>query len=772
MVAARVASALRTSVPFSRVTPRSGDRTGMAQPNAAWGIEIGADSLKALRLERDGDSVSVSDFIVIPHKRVLSTPDVDPNDTIRITLGQFISQKSLENEHLVMSVPGHAAFARFAKLPPVEPKKVPDIVRFEAVQQIPFPIDEVEWDYQTFQSEDSPEIEVGIFAMTRDRVRQRLELYSEVGLSPETLTLSPVSVFNAMHYDLQLAKRSQPVVFIDIGTQATDVIVAEAGRCWIRTFPLGGTHFTEAIANAFKLNYAKADKLKREASTSKYAKQILQAMRPVFSDLLQDLQRSIGYYQSVHRDQELTEMIGLGSTFKIPGLRKFIGQQLQIQVGRLDEFRRISVAGREAAAFAEHAVNMATAYGLALQGIGLAPIDVNLVPVRILREQMWHSKTKWFAGAAAIFVAGSAAMLYHPVRASTQLSSGESAEVTRARQAGRTAVGELQSAVASAGVNARAVNGFQLLQNRGVWAFLLDDVSNALASANPQPELFGSDPAPIIEIPPGRRRLIELEALDTEYSYNAEQGARRFRVTASIRFTHDDPIEFVSETVTAWLAAHTDPEGTRAQVPYRIIPGSISSNHTLLDTRLTDASGREEAGEPARRPGPRVPTAPTAPAGGTAPAPGAGSGVSPGSGGIGLGGSSGRRTVGETTRAPGGSTGADPSGTGSSRRGADEPVRPPGAGDLGGAGTPWPTGDQERGRDSRSPALDQLAPIPGLRPILEEGVPVHRLPITFEIELIESRPASVPPEGEFGAFNSSGSEHLSGSSHASEDRLV
>ena len=92
---------------------------------------------------------------------------------VRLSLGQFISQKELEGEHLVMSVPAHAAFARFAKLPPVEPKKVPDIVKFEAVQQIPFPIEEVEWDYQTFQTEDSPEIEVGIFAITRDITARR-----------------------------------------------------------------------------------------------------------------------------------------------------------------------------------------------------------------------------------------------------------------------------------------------------------------------------------------------------------------------------------------------------------------------------------------------------------------------------------------------------------------------------------------------------------------------------------------------------------------------
>ncbi len=318
----------------------------MAQGKAAWGIEVGAYEIKAIRLQDGGPTgVEVTDFAVIKHKKVLTEPDIDQNEVIRLSLGQLISQKDLEGENLVMSVPGHSAFARFAKLPPVEPKKVPDIVKFEAVQQIPFPIEEVEWDYETFMADDSPEIEVGIFAITRERVQERLDMYAEVGLSPEMLTLSPVAFFNAVSYDHELDNHDNPVVYIDIGTLATDVIIADQGRCWIRTFPIGGTHFTEAIAEHFKLSYAKAEKLKMETSTSKYARNIMGAMRPIFSSLLQELQRSLDYFRSSHPNRELGNMIGAGSTFKIPGLRKFIGQQLQVEVNRLDEFRRISVPG-------------------------------------------------------------------------------------------------------------------------------------------------------------------------------------------------------------------------------------------------------------------------------------------------------------------------------------------------------------------------------------------------------------------------------------------
>ena len=57
---------------------------------------------------------------------------------------------------VAISVPGQSGLARFVKLPPVEEKKITDIVKFEAKQQIPFPLDEVVWDYQRSARASSP----------------------------------------------------------------------------------------------------------------------------------------------------------------------------------------------------------------------------------------------------------------------------------------------------------------------------------------------------------------------------------------------------------------------------------------------------------------------------------------------------------------------------------------------------------------------------------------------------------------------------------------
>ena len=111
----------------------------MPSSSDCWGIEVGAYAVKVMHLKRSGDQINVAAFDVIPHKQSLNAPDADPDETIRVALDQFLARHQVKGASVMISVPGHAAFARFAKLPPVEPKQIPDIVKYEAVQADPLP---------------------------------------------------------------------------------------------------------------------------------------------------------------------------------------------------------------------------------------------------------------------------------------------------------------------------------------------------------------------------------------------------------------------------------------------------------------------------------------------------------------------------------------------------------------------------------------------------------------------------------------------------------
>lgn len=376
----------------------------MARANSAWGIDVGVTSLKAVKLRRDGTEAAVEAFDVVEHDHFLTEPDVDRDEIIRHTLAKFLERNALKGEAVFVGVPGSSTFARFVKLPPVEAKKIPEIVRFEAIQQIPFPLEQVNWDYQTFTTPDSPEVEVGIFAMKKELVTQVMANFQSNGMTVHGVQMSPLAVYNAVNYDEMTGGKG--TIVLDIGAEHTDLIFVDSGRVWLRTINIGGNNFTDSLSKSFKVPFAKAEQLKRTAATSKYAKQIFQAMRPVFADLVAEIQRSKGFYDSSHRDSKLERIIGMGNPFKLPNLQKYIQQELKMEVVRLEGFQKIQVDSKLAAGLNEHILSMGGAAGLALQGLDMAAIDTNLLPMDIARQMLWRQKRPVFAAAAALIAIG------------------------------------------------------------------------------------------------------------------------------------------------------------------------------------------------------------------------------------------------------------------------------------------------------------------------------------------------------------------------------
>ncbi|MEZ6082812.1 MAG: type IV pilus assembly protein PilM [Phycisphaerae bacterium] len=370
----------------------------MAGPQTVWGIDVGKSAFKAVRLRAAGDGVEVVSTDYIEHSKIMSQQDADPDALWSSALEKFLAKNDITNDRIVIGVPGAQTLARFSKLPPVEnKKKIPDLVRYEADQQIPFDMDEVVWDYQVFEAEGNPDVEVGIFAIKRELIRDHLVHFDSQGIEANAVQAAPLASFNAMHFDGLVGESA--TIIIDIGTESTDLIIGTESSLWTRSIQLGGNNFTEALVKAFKLSFSKAETLKRTAATSKYARQIFQAMRPVFADLVQELQRSVGYYTATHRDVDIGKVYGMGNAFKLPGLQKYIKQNLQLDLIKIDNFSKIRIPSAEGSA--GDASNYSVAYGLALQGLDLGKVTSNLLPPEIAMASAWKKKRPFLAAAAA-----------------------------------------------------------------------------------------------------------------------------------------------------------------------------------------------------------------------------------------------------------------------------------------------------------------------------------------------------------------------------------
>jgi len=394
----------------------------MAKSDAVWGIDIGNCSLKALRCrpaEQDGRVVADA-FDYIEYPKILTQPGAEPSDLVNDALAEFLSRNNLRGDGVAISVPGQTGLARFVKLPPVESKKIPDIVKFEARQQIPFDLNDVIWDYQrmgggTEESGFLLETEIGLFAMKRDQVFRALEPFTRAGIEVDLVQLTPLALYNFMCFDqledLPPADEYDPdnpppsTVVLSMGTDATDLVITNGFRVWQRSIPVGGNHFTKALTKELKLTFAKAEHLKRNAATAEDPKAVFQAMRPVFNDLLTEVQRSIGYFSSLDRAAQVQRVLAMGNGIKLPGLRRYLAQSLGFEVARLEQYNKL--AGPEvlkAPAFQENQLCFPVCYGLALQGLKKSPLRTNLLPKEIVHDRLIGAKKPWAVASAAVLL--------------------------------------------------------------------------------------------------------------------------------------------------------------------------------------------------------------------------------------------------------------------------------------------------------------------------------------------------------------------------------
>ncbi len=425
----------------------------MAKSDAVWGIDLGNSSLKALRCRPGSEDGTVEalafDFIEYP--KILTQPGAEAAELTEAALKQFLSRNDLRGDKVAISVSGQNGLARFIKLPPVEAKKIPDIVNYEAKQQIPFDLDDVVWDYQKMRggSEEEGfalETEVGLFAMKRDQVYRSLEPFLSAEIEVDFVQLMPLALYNYMAFDQfhdlppddQYDAEDPPesVVVLSMGTDATDLVITNGYRVWQRSIPIGGNHFTRALTKDMKLTFAKAEHLKRNATAAEDPKAVFQAMRPVFNDLLMEIQRSIGYFTSTDRRAKIGRMVTLGNGMKLPGLRRYLSQNLGFDVLRIDSFR--GVTGPEVlgnSTFQDNQLCFGACYGLVAQAMGRGSIITNLVPGEILKARMIEAKKPWAVAAAAAVLLGCSLSFAGYSRALSTVNadtwSGAEAEVTR-----------------------------------------------------------------------------------------------------------------------------------------------------------------------------------------------------------------------------------------------------------------------------------------------------------------------------------------------------
>ena len=188
------------------------------------------------------------------------TQEATREQAMEKALQALMTELSVKPRDVNLCAPGFHTFSKFVKLPPVDTSKVTQIIQYEAQQNVPFPLEEVVWDYQILGATPTGELEVLLVAIKEDVVEGLFHAAEKAGLSLNLVDVSPAALCNAFRYNY--GDLDGCTMLLDIGAKTSNLLFFEKGNVYSRGINIGANSITQDFAKESKLSYDDAERIK------------------------------------------------------------------------------------------------------------------------------------------------------------------------------------------------------------------------------------------------------------------------------------------------------------------------------------------------------------------------------------------------------------------------------------------------------------------------------------------------------------------------------
>ncbi|MBQ6925307.1 MAG: type IV pilus assembly protein PilM [Kiritimatiellae bacterium] len=382
--------------------------------NRILALNIGASQITLAEFKvRAGESPVLLQYGSMP-LGVEPDSDTDSSAFVIDALRTLMKEKGIRPAPLLMSVSGQTVFPRFVKLPPVAKDKILQMVRYEAEQNVPFPIEEVVWDYQLIGDASSGEQNAMIVAIKTESAIALTNCVEAVGMEPEVVDVAPLAIANCVQ--ISYPDQDGCTMVLDIGARSTNLIFLEDGRVFYRTIPVAGNTITQEIAKSFGVDFQEAERMKREigfvalggvyASEDETADKLSKVIRNVVTRLHAEINRSINFYRSQQGGTVPTRALLTGGSCTISHMDTFFREKLKVDVDYLNPFASVEIGGHISQdAVGEDFYRLAEVIGLAMRKAASCFVEINLMPPDLVQKKTFRKRIPFLvAGAASMLV--------------------------------------------------------------------------------------------------------------------------------------------------------------------------------------------------------------------------------------------------------------------------------------------------------------------------------------------------------------------------------
>ena len=386
----------------------------MADLQTTVALNIGSQriSLAVFEVTKNGGLVLKS----YDSESIAADPAMDASriSQTRVAIGDLVSRTKLGKVKARYAISGQAVFTRFVKLPPLQDDNIEQLVTFEAQQHVPFPLQEVVWDYELIDGKSDKE--VVIVAIKGDALDEINGAVNDSGLGTLEVDVAPMALYNAFRYTY--GHLEEPVLLIDIGAKTSNLLYIEGNRVFTRSVNIGGVSITAAIAKEYNIPFAEAEHQKISngmvALGGGHTEQLDEAVaalamsiRNALSRLPAEIARTTNYYRSQHGGGAPRRVYLAGGGANLPYTLEFFQEKLNLPVEYFNPVQNVAIGkGVDSATVQREGHLMGELVGLGLRGIGKSEINIDLVPVVVEQTRAADRRKPQLIAAAAVLLVG------------------------------------------------------------------------------------------------------------------------------------------------------------------------------------------------------------------------------------------------------------------------------------------------------------------------------------------------------------------------------
>ncbi len=349
------------------------------------GVDIGSHMVKVVQMRRAGDSYeleSVGTAEIWPGGH----QDADPAALrqARIdALKRALEHGQIRARQSVSAVCGESIIVRYLQLPRMPEDELKKALQWEAEEYIPFRLNEVNIDSMILgmqEEGDNSKMDVLLVSVKKDMIEDHVSIIRAAGLEPRIVDVDSFAFLNCFELNHNPAP-DDCLALVNVGGSLSSINIFGHGRTrFSRDVPIGGDTITQSIRSRLNCSWAEAERLKLElgapvekpaagaesselsgllanirgtveglsGATADNSQEAVAevATRNILNNLSSEIRRSMEFFESQFRGQNVGRIVLGGGSSRLRGLPEYLEAELRLPVEIIDPLRRVRVASR------------------------------------------------------------------------------------------------------------------------------------------------------------------------------------------------------------------------------------------------------------------------------------------------------------------------------------------------------------------------------------------------------------------------------------------